>query len=440
MIFESFSLDFPDSITDQVLFFRNGSDAPGWLIANTAEVILLFALASIALRRMSIGRQPFVVGPMFWAVGLYTLMVVYGLVYGLGTGGNLHAGLWEARAQLYLFLLYLLVVNVIENRDQIVKIFWVFLLGISFKGLLGLWRLLVTLEGDVDNLDKLEEVSSNSIMAHEESFLFALFLVFLLMLWLFRGHRGQFGVMVLGAVPVIVMLLANERRMGSLSLIMGIVVILSLAYVFVPNRRTLIMRFAIVVALITPMYMAATWNTTGVFAEPTRAVKSLIQPNERDDSSNNYREIESRNIRYNIENNPILGRGYGKGIVFYDTLPFIPGFVWWDMIPHNTILWVWMRLGFSGFLAFWFLVGRFLIGTMIEARQLSDRYLKGLAVFATTAMVTWLFVGLVDMGLVDFRGAILIGTLMGLIGRLKGLQRPETEGDRKLIKPVPQQA
>ena len=121
----------------------------------------------------------------------------------------------------------------------------------------------------------------------------------------------------------------------------------------------MIFRLVFVILLFTPVYLGATWNSNSAIAEPTSAIRSLIQPNARDADSNDFREIEAVNLKYNITINPILGRGYSKDIIFFIPMPFIGDlFVWWDIIPHNTILWVWMRLGFLGFLAFWFLVGR----------------------------------------------------------------------------------
>lgn len=437
VVFETFPLGFPDSFTDKVLFFQsfNSAGGPGFLIITAAEVLMGFTLAAVVLRRMAAGEKPLETGPLIWAVGIYTMMVGFGLIHGVGTGGNWLAALWETRAQMYLFMVYLIVVNTIKDRSQVNRILWIFLIGVAFKGVIGVWRWLVTLGGDTLSISDIA-TSTNSILSHEESYFFALFLILAAILYLFRSHRGQLVFALIGAVPVLLAMVANERRAGNLILIIGLLLVLWLGYRLLRYRRKAILSIVLVMVLLTPIYLGATWNSEGKIAEPTRAIRSLVQPNERDAGSNDFRQIEALNLKYNITIDPILGRGYGKQIIFFVPLPYIGDlFVWWDIIPHNTILWVWMRLGFLGFVAFWFLVGRTLVGAMMTTKQLSDPYLQGVGVFTIAALVTWVFLGAIDMGLVDFRVNILIGTLIGLVGLLAKMQPKEADDNSADAKP-----
>lgn len=436
VVFETFGLGFSDSLTDQVPFFKSVSSegGPGWLVVTPAETLMLVSLTFIALKRMSVGERPLRLGSMFWAVAPYTVMVVYGLVYGLGTGGHFTTAMWEARAHFYLFLTYLLVVNTLQHRNQVSRILWIILLGIALKGVLGTWRFLVTLGGDTGRVSL--ESTYNSILSHEESFLFALFLVFILILFLFQSHKGQLRFGLFAAIPICIAFLANERRMGNVVVMIGLVLVVALAYKLLHTRRSIILRVVLVTALIAPIYLGAAWNSSGIVAEPARAVKSLIQPNDRDADSNDYREIEARNVKYNIQINPILGRGYGKPIIFYDDLPYIGDiFAFWNITPHNTILWVWMRLGFVGFLAFWFLVGRSLIGSMLVTRQLSDPYLRSVGVLVMAGLVMWVAVAALDMGLVNFRASIIVGMFIALVSQLPALEQSDAHQEGRLEDP-----
>ncbi len=428
-VFETFILGFPDSITDRVPFFQNMSSVggPDFLITSAAEIVMVFSLGAVILRRMSTGQRPLELGPLFWAVAPYTAMVGFGLVYGVGTGGNWEIALWEARAQIYLFMVYLLVVNTVRDPRHLGRLMWVFLAGVALKGFIGIWRFLVTLQGDLVNVAEIS--NTNSILSHEESYLFALFFLLALALFLFRSHRGQLWFACLTALPVAVAFLANQRRVGILALLVGIVLVTLFAYLLVKSRRRAIVAVAAVLALVLPAYIGAMWNSTGVLAEPARAVKSLVQPNERDAGSNNYRVIEAQNLKYNIYINPIIGRGYGKPIIFFVPLPFIGNlFVWWDIIPHNTVLWVWMRLGYIGFAAFWFFIGRSLIAAVLAAKQARTPYFQGLGAFTVAALSTWVMMGALDMGLVDYRETVLMGTLVGLLGCLPAMERAAEQG------------
>lgn len=428
-VFEAFPLGFRDSITDQAVFFQSFSSqgAPQAIIVSAAEILMVFTLVTVVLRRIAERRTPLELGPMFWAIGFYTVMVGFGFVYGVGTGGNWNSALWEARGQVYLFVVYLLVINTIHERRQVSRLFWIFLAGVALKGLIGTWRYLVTLEGDLDGIKEAAR-NANSILSHEESYLFALFFLFAFILFLFRGHRGQLWFVLITSTPVLLAFVANQRRVGSLALMLGTLVVVLLAYRLLKSRRNAILNTGIALVILVPIYMAITWNTTGLVAEPTRAVKSLIQPNERDASSNDYREIENLNLKYNIQIDPIKGRGYGKPIIFYVPLPDISAlFYWWDIIPHNTILWVWMRLGVVGFSAFWFFIGRAIVGSIMVTKQSSDPYMQSVGVFTVAALFTWVLMGLVDMGLVDFRETTLMGLFIGLVSRIPQIEQSATE-------------
>jgi len=434
-VFETFPLGFPDSITDEAVFFQpfSSQGAPQAAIFSGAEILMAFTLVTVVLRRIAEGRRPLELGPMFWAVGFYTLMVGFGFVYGIGTGGSWVAALWEVRGQIYVFTVYLLVVNTIHEPRQVTRLFWIFLAGVAFKGLLGTWRFLVTLGGDLDNVGALSR-NANSILSHEESYLFALFFIFALTLLLFRSHRGQLWFVLMISAPVLLAFVANQRRVGSLALILGVMVVLILVYVLLKSRRKALLTSGLALIAILPIYMGITWNSNSLAAEPTRAVKSLIRPNERDATSNTYREVEALNLKYNIQIDPLIGRGYGKPIIFFIPLPYIGDiFYWWDFIPHNTLLWVWMRLGVVGFAAFWFLIGRAIVGSIIVTKRSRDPYLQSVAVFTVAALITWVLMGMSDMGLVDFRETVLIGVLIGLITRIPQMeQRMSQESTRSL--------
>ena len=427
-VFETFPLNFADSITDQTIFFRTVKSAggPSFLLINGAEAVMVSTLVIVALRRMAVGGKPLELGPMFWAVAFYTMMVGFGLVNGIGRGGgDIEIALFEVRGQVYLLLAYLLVVNTIHESRQVKRLLWVFLAGVALKGLLGSWRLLVTLGGNVDNLPTLGR-NANSFLSHEESYLFALFFLLALILFLFRSHRGQIWFVILAAPPALLSLLANERRAGFLALMIGVVVAIFLAYVLVQSRRKAILVAGILTAVLFSTYIGLSWNSAGLVGQPARSVKSLLDPNNRDANSDSFRGIEGLNLKYNIQIDPLLGRGYGTTIIFYIPQPFIGNlFYYWDIIPHNTILWIWMRLGVVGFSAFWFLVGRSLLASIMVTKRLSDPYLQSVGVFGVVALVTWVFMGMVDMGIVDFRQTILIGSLIGLVSRLPAMESGE---------------
>ena len=432
-VFEAFPLGFQDSVTDQTLFFQTISSAHDlkFLVLSGAEILIVLTLGTVALRRMAVGSKPLELGPLFWPIGVYAVVVGFGLVYGLGRDGYWETALNEARSQAYIFLVYLLVVNTIHERRQVNRMLWLFLIGVAIKGLIGTWRYMVTLGGDLTLVEALSR-NTNSILSHEESYLFALFFLLALILFLFRGHRGQLLFILLAAAPILIAFVANQRRSGSLVLIIGILVVIGLSYLLTKSRRRTILLTGIALVIALPAYLAVTWNGQSLAAEPARAVRSLFSPGGRDAASNDYRRIEALNLKYNIQDRPLLGSGFGHPMSLYIPLPWIGDrFNNWDVVPHNTILWVWMRLGIVGFTAFWFLLGRSIVAAIMAAKRVSDPFLQSVCAFTVVALITWVFMGMVDMGIVDFRATVLIGLLIGLVSRIPQMV-PNTPSKKSL--------
>ncbi|MCI0438041.1 MAG: O-antigen ligase family protein [Chloroflexi bacterium] len=429
--FETFPLGFPDSITDESVFFQafRTAGGPGFMAFNAAEMIMGFSLATIILRRIAARERPLRLGPMIGALGFYSAMVVFGLLHGIGTGGNLTAAIWEARGQFYLLLTYLIVVNSLTSKSQVKRLMWLFIIVIALKGILGSWRFLVTLGGSLENMEQISR-NTNSLLAHEESYFFALMFIFAFILFMFRSHRGQLTLILIASAPALFAFLVNQRRSGTLMLILGLIIAAFLSFYLLKGRRKLIAAFVVAGAVIAPVFMAATWNSTNIIAEPTQAVRSVFAPNVRDEASNTYRDIENIDLIYNIQIDPFQGQGYGREIIFFIPLPAISHeFFWWDIIPHNNVLWVWFRLGFIGFAAFWFLVGRAISGSILVTKRLSDPYLQSVGVFVVVSLVTWTVMGFLDMGLVDFRETTLMGALIGIVALLPKMERA-AEGEQ----------
>lgn len=425
-IFESFGLNYPDSLTDRLPFFKsfNSMGSPIPFPVTPAELLIFAGLLMVILQRMANRERPLATGPLFWAIGVYSLAVLIGFFHGIGTGGALRPAIWEIRPLMYLLPAYLLAFNLMRTHKQINLVFWLFLGAVAFKGILGSWRYLVTLGGDLARIEGI--TSHNSLLAHEESLFFALFFVFIIVMWLVRSGGNQLRFAVALSPPVLLAFLANQRRVGTLALLVGALVVCLLAYHLVQHRQKLVRSLALVAAATVPIYVALQGSGGTLLAEPARAIASIYSPDERDLSSNLYRSVETGNLQRNILASPLLGHGYGKPIIWYEPLPDLSDlFIFWEYIPHNTLLWVWMRTGFLGFVVFWFMIGRFLVEALMVARSQRSPYIQGIAIWSVAATLGWLAMGALDQGLVDFRSTILLGVVMGLVSRLSTQAEPQ---------------
>lgn len=434
---EPFNMLFPDSLTDRIPLHKPLDQLGLPLPVTAIEATMAGMLGLIVLKNIT-NRKPLLrVGPVFIAMGIFLMFVFYGAARGYGTSGDAVTIVWETRTLFYPILMYLIIHNLITTRAEARQMMWLFLGAVAFKGLIGVFRLIFTLRLDLGSITEVSR--ANSLMAHEESLFFVAFLVFGLLLFIFNADRQQLKFIAYASFPVALALLANQRRAGILAMVLSITVIFIVVYVQMPNKRRVLIYAAIALFLFSIPYLTLFRNGGGGFiGEPASAVLSTIRPDPRDSGSNEYRVIEGENVGLNIALNPYTGKGFGVPMQILVPLPDLTSiFPLWAYIPHNTVLWIWMRLGILGFAAFWFMVGRMLLSSTMVAGNEKDPYLKAIALLTVTLVMAWVMQGLVDMGIVDNRLNMLVGAMVGLTVAIPALKRSEDETEEAVPDPDP---
>ena len=151
-----------------------------------------------------------------------------GVLHGVLAGGDATIAVWSIRGMVLMYLAYVRTDNVVQTRCHVRILFWIFIIGVGLKGLLSYWRFFVDLGADLSRIEAV--VGRNSLMAHEETFFFLLALLGVLASFVFRGLNVDRKVWLMTAVLVFLPMLANERRAGIAALVMGVALLLFLAY------------------------------------------------------------------------------------------------------------------------------------------------------------------------------------------------------------------
>uniref|UniRef100_UPI0037506A37 hypothetical protein n=1 Tax=Armatimonas sp. TaxID=1872638 RepID=UPI0037506A37 len=159
-----------------------------------------------------------------------------------------------------------------------------------------------------------------------------------------------------------------------------------------------------------------------------------------------YRKIENYDLMLTMRSTSttqLIGYGYGKRFLTpggnLDMIKDI--YPWYNLLPHNQILWVWMRLGTLGFLAFWGMICAILVyacrvirykesetkhNKTASARSL---YPRAVALYTLILVALLLVFGLLDLQLSNFRDmifvAIWVGAMSGLTPNALSLNDPE---------------
>jgi O-antigen ligase len=162
----------------------------------------------------------------------------------------------------------------------------------------------------------------------------------------------------------------------------------------------------------------------------------MIYPNPADRvaiRSNLYRAIENRDLIFTAMQHPILGWGFGRPFLQPIALPDISELApYYLYIPHNTIYWVWMRLGTIGFLALWYLLGALVVRGGLIAWRLRDRYLQCAAMFVVAVTCMEILAAYADYQLYCHRNVLYLGLLAGVLMKLPSCeadQTPESPGE-----------
>lgn len=422
LVFEIFPLGFPDSLTDHIPFFLNLNNANSsaglsGIPVTPAEILMLSVIVIWLLAGVSRHNLALAGGPLVSAYLIFILVVVAAEIHGVFGHGDWLKSLWELRPQAYGFVAFLMAANLVKERRQVRSLAVILFLAIALKVGIAFYRYFVTLHGN--------DSAYEAIMAHEESYFFALFILGTVaaLIWGRGMKRPLVALLLVGSSASAFAILVNHRRAAELALIAGVATIMALAIRFEDEHRTLWLGLTVLAVVVVTTFTVGYWNhTTGLTGELVRPIRSMFVPDQKDYLSNLYRVAEDANILANFKTSPLFG--IGLGIPMFVIFPMADiSYIYplWNYIPHNTLLWIGMRMGALGFAVFWGLVGMAILQACRQLATRKDPLLNAVAAFAVAAIVAEIIQGYSDLQLDSYRNLIVFGAILGLLNRLPKL-------------------
>jgi hypothetical protein len=399
------------SSTESILYVNDR------LILNPLEVSLGALLVGWLLQMMSTRRFTIRRGVLFRPLAVFVGFMAFGLMIGLTRGGNSNAAFWECRAIAYLPVVYILLMNLFERRQQYVRLYWLIMTAILINSVIALMF--------ERTLSIPEKEGLESLVAHGATLPMNAMVVLVGASWLLHVRSAAYRLLLpLMAVPVVVVYLMSQRRAAIVALIAGLII---LGLLLFWTRRRLFWKVAPVILLLGTVYTAAFWHDESSLAGfPAQAVKSVVAPDdvsERNQSSDLYRIVEKQDVLATIRSSPIIGIGFGVPFLRPYPLPSINPFLLEPYMPHNSILWVWMKAGIGGFLAMLYLFGRSMRAGARAVLRAGGRGYGAITLTSTAFVVMYAVFAYVDIAW-DAQNVVLLGVAMAQIASV-GMMRED---------------
>jgi O-antigen ligase len=383
---------------------------------NPLEILLFVTTVSWLLQRLVDPTWRLRRGALFTPLMFFLGFVLIGLFRGKFLGsGDTRIALFESRPLLYLPLIYILITNLLTTRRQYRILL---LLAFTAIAIQSVFALSYYNSLSDEKREVLESLSEHSATIHMN----ALFVFFLAIL-LFKC-RKELRWFIAAMIPTVAWAyFLSQRRAAMIALFVGLAL---LAIVLFYRRRRMFWFFTPACAVLIIGYLGATWNATGALGLPAQAVKTVLFPDQlaaADRSSDLYRQIESYDLWCTIQQNKVLGVGFGQKFLHPVALPDISFFEFWEYIPHNSVLWIWLKMGFFGFAATLFLFGRALqVGAASVLKVRSPEHVA-IVLVGIAYVVMFLVFAYVDIAW-DVRSTVFLAVAFALCGDFARM--PET--------------
>lgn len=380
-------------------------------VANPLELHLLLIFLTWVFMILMKKDLVFLRPPGRGAIGLFFAWMGLSAVLGVGRGGDFLPALWELRALFYLGILYFFVPQIIQSREQIVQLFWVVIAALSFKVLQGIVR--------VVNLG-FSFGGRTQLTSHEDPLFFISLFMLMAGLYVFHVKTAQRRVLTWIFLPMIAVFFLAQRRAT-----WGALGACTIAYFILadgPARRKFLTAITPFV-LLAGLYLGIFWDSppsgVGYGVHLLRSAFSSEKEEAGDRYySNLYRDFENYNLATTAMKSPVVGIGFGQKYEQPVKLVKIP-FPLAEYIPHNEILWLYVKMGAVGFLLFWYFIFSWVSRATALFRRISDPYLKSVSVLLILAALGQVFVSFYDLQLTYARNMVFLGTLMGLYPALE---------------------
>lgn len=410
IIFEQFRIPGFDFFPSHVSYFSSITEIPyfSYLPLNIFSALelhfLLICFSTFLMLSLKFGPRWRPI-PAAIPYTIFLTTIIGAIVYGIQKSGSISIALWESRAILYFLLLYFMVPQIIQSKRQIRALFWILITAVSIKALyLVYWYI---------NSGYLQG-NSHMLIGSEN----ALFLVTMLVMGISVisiSVKDKQKWVLLALLPfVLIGFYAVAAEVAYFSLAVSIAVFCFLVPATARKRFILLISpFLIAVVVYSAIFTGS--NEWVDLRKEQAKIESMWKKAEQffaDVDSKLYQEVKLYNISDLLRESPIIGTGFGykaeHKVVSTDVLTVR------EKIPQNQSLWLLLKAGIPGLLAFTFLFTTYLAKAVKLLSSVTDPYLGIILRVIVVVVVYQLIIQFFEPQLLYYRSMIFLGCLMGL--------------------------
>jgi hypothetical protein len=391
--------------------------------ATPLEMLVVWTAIATIISCLARGEWHLPKPALVFSSAALSVLFVAQIFFGVNRGGNFTIALFETRWMFLVLPVMLITVALLTTKKHVYELAAVVGLALAYMTLELAWRYMFLLRGEPgETLETAFNHDGSAVVA------LAALIALAIALWS-QEPRQRLGALLFSLVAVAV-LLVTRRRAAIVCFEAGVLV---LGLIIMMTSRKQLLMIAPVVIVAVALYTAAFWNHQGTLGQPARGFRTVFESSsksERDQSSDGYRIAENMNLWIGIHANPIQGAGFGLAYAKPYPLPDLSKF-WptWDYIPHNNILWLWLKGGVLSFATFWFLVGSVFAESTRKARKTTSMFVRILMASVCTLATTLVLFAYVDVGLQSARLMTLFGGSLGLLSIAERLWPDEEQAD-----------
>ena len=410
IIFEQFHIQGFDFFISHVAYFSSTTEIPYSSyfpldIFSPFELhFLLICFSTLLMLSLKVGFRWRSI-PVALPFTIFLAIIFAAVVYGTQKSGSVYAVFWESRALLYFMLLYVIVPQIIQSKRQIRTLFWILIIAISVKTLyLVYWY---SRSGYMQ--------ADSSLLVGSENSLFIVTLVIMgISTIVIKVNDNQKWVLI-GLLPFLLIgcyAVAAEAAYFSLAVSIGIFCFLIPAAAF---KKMILLVSPLLIAVV--LYSALfTGNKSGVDLVKGQAklesAWTKVEQFFADIDTKLYEEVKQYKVSEVLEENPFFGTGFGYNtehkVASIDVLTVR------EKIPQNQSLWLLLKVGVLGLLAFFVLFTTYLIKAVKLLSRVTDVYLAIVLRVIVIVVVFQLIILFFEPQLVYYRSMIFLGCLVGM--------------------------